>query len=157
MKHTRKELPSKEVLIQEGYNCSENGEIYRFNIKVGFKNPDGYLYVKILGSNFLIHRVIWLWFKGPNIPHEIDHIDRNKENNSLANLRESTRTLNVFNTDTRVDNKSGYKGVCFHKKTNKWNAQINIGPNKRKSLGFYDTPELAHQAYLLAYSNLHLI
>lgn len=71
----------------------------------------------------------------------VDHIDRNKNNNSLENLRWVSRGENAVNSKVRSDNKTGFKGV------------VKIGENKYKAvcqnkyLGVFDSPELAYDAY----------
>lgn len=106
----------------------------------GYLRRDGYLEVKINNVSFLLHRVIWalhygVWHKG-----EIDHIDGNKTNNRIANLRAATKSENQRNAGLRFDNKSGCPGVCWYKQTGKWVANITLG-NKRKHLGFFDKLE----------------
>lgn len=85
---------------------------------------------------------------------QVDHIDRNRANNQRNNLRKATSGQNKFNTVARVNNTSGYKGVCFFPRTSKWVAKIRI-PGKRINLGYFDTPEAAHQAYKDAALRLH--
>lgn len=77
---------------------------------------------------------------------ETDHIDGNKLNNQRSNLRMATPSQNQWNTNKRINNTSGFKGVSWHKGTKKWQAKINF-KGKRKYLGLFDTPEAASQAY----------
>jgi len=80
---------------------------------------------------------------------DIDHKNGNKADNRFVNLRAVTRTVNSHNRCKRNDNKSGYKGVSWHKRTSKWVAQIqNAGT--RKHLGLFDTPEDAYNVYCAA-------
>lgn len=83
----------------------------------------------------------------PLITHEyVDHIDLNKLNNRRSNLRLATIITNGQNRPIRDDNKSGYKGVAWHRGGNKWQAYININ-KKRVHLGLYDNIEDAYKAY----------
>ncbi len=78
----------------------------------------------------------------------VDHIDRDKTNNKLSNLRMITQQQNVWNQDA--------KGYYLCKTTGRWRAQI-MKSFKTVSLGRFDTKEEAHQAYLKAKETLHAI
>lgn len=75
----------------------------------------------------------------------IDHINRDKHNNCKSNLRICSFSENTLNSKIRVDNTSGYKGVSFNKRYNKWESYITIN-YKRIHLGKFDTIEEAIQA-----------
>jgi hypothetical protein len=78
-------------------------------------------------------------------PMEVDHIDINSLNNNVDNLRLSGRGLQNQNQGIRSDNKSGVKGVTWHKGTSKWEAKIVVG-GKQKHLGLYATRKEAAEA-----------
>lgn len=80
----------------------------------------------------------------------IDHIDRNKLNNLRENIRNVDYVTNSRNVNKRKNNTTGYKGVSYDYRKNKYYAYINISPYKRKFLGYYDTPEEANEARLKA-------
>lgn len=121
---------------------SAHGKIGRM---VGCNNGKGYLKVGINKKYYAIHRLMFLYHNG-YLPKIVDHIDRNPLNNYPSNLREATAQQNALNRGIRSDNKSTYKGVSFHKQTNKWQAEIQIN-GKAKYLGIYDTKEKAAIIY----------
>lgn len=100
---------------------------------------------------FLMHRMI---LELPKAKPGVDHINRNTLDNQRANLRLANHSENAGNTKKRSDNKSGYKGVCWHKAACRWIAQIQKN-NKTIYLGLYSTPEEAHAAYRKAAEQLH--
>jgi hypothetical protein len=113
---------------------------------VGFINTDtGYVQVGINKKLYQAHRLIFLYHKG-YLPKTIDHIDQNKSNNKIENLREVTTSENCHNQTKRKTNKSGYKGVSYHKASKKWAAQVCI-QYKKTMIGLFPTPELAYEAY----------
>ena len=77
-----------------------------------------------------------------------DHINGNGLDNRRSNLRICTNQQNQFNQEPRIGS-SKYKGVHWHKRDNKWQAQIRIDSNP-KHLGLYDNEEDAALAYNLA-------
>ena len=103
----------------------------------------GHYAVSINYKKYYIHRLVWILYNG-FIPRgvEVDHINRNPEDNRLNNLRLATRRENAMNTDR---NTSGYPGVIFNKFKNKWCAQIQLG-TKSLNLGLFDTIEEAVEA-----------
>tara|TARA_B110000858_G_C17410175_1_gene296390 strand:+ start:114 stop:497 length:384 start_codon:yes stop_codon:yes gene_type:complete len=102
-------------------------------------NEQGYLCI----GSIPIHRTVWQQFNGKKPKgFQIDHINGNKLDNRIENLRLATYAENQWNARTRVDNRSGVKGVCWHKATQKWRAQIK--QNKvLHYLGVYNTLEEA--------------
>jgi len=90
----------------------------------------------------LMHRII------NNTPKNkvTDHINRNKLDNRKINLRSATKRLNAYNVPKLKNNTSGYKGVSFHKATNKWQSRI-LYKGKSIYLGIYNTPREAYEVY----------
>lgn len=76
------------------------------------------------------------------MPKEIDHINHNRSDNRLNNLREVTHVENGHNISKKTNNTTGYTGVVYHKATGKWLAQIMIN-GKNKYLGLFSTIEEA--------------
>jgi hypothetical protein len=85
---------------------------------------------------------------------EVDHIDGNRLNNQKSNLRLATSSQNKMNRGPRSDNKSGYKGVSWHKQKNKWTVRI-MANGRYKSLGLFNKIEKAKQAYNEAAQKYH--
>ncbi len=83
-----------------------------------------------------------------------DHIDRDGLNNRRENLRFCTRSQNEHNKTRRSDNKSGFKGVYWHKTNSKWAAQITVNGDIKR-LGFFDTPEEAARVYDISAEEFH--
>jgi len=112
-----------------------------------------YWRIGIIKKRYYAHRLAWLYVYGVWPSYEIDHIDGNGLNNCINNLREAKRHENMQNVIFKT-NKSGYIGVSWSKIAKKWQAQIS-NKLKRHHLGYYDTPEAAHAAYLAAKADLH--
>ncbi|HDL7349031.1 TPA: HNH endonuclease [Yersinia enterocolitica] len=85
----------------------------------------GYVAFGLKGESVLAHRAIWKMTYGTD-PLNIDHIDGNKTNNKLSNLREATNAENMKNMRIFRNNKSGCMGVYWHKAHKKWTAAISV-------------------------------
>jgi hypothetical protein len=90
---------------------------------VGNFHKSGYIEMRVGGTRCLAHRFAFLYVHG-YIPKLIDHIDRNKKNNTIDNLREATYGQNTLNSKIRSDNTSGAKCVYFDKRNNSWEVKI---------------------------------
>jgi hypothetical protein len=101
-------------------------------------------------TTIYLHRVVYELAHG-TIPAglHIDHIDGNKSNNLLSNLRLVTHQENHFN-------RTKAKGYYWFKRDKKWMAYIGLN-GKNKHIGYYDTEQEAHQAYLNAKQEMHII
>jgi hypothetical protein len=106
---------------------------------------DGYLQVCVNRQRLLNHQVVFKMFRG-YIPKMIDHINRNPSDNRIKNLREATTILNAQN--------KVFQGVTKPKHTKKWAASITCN-RKRMHLGYFDSAEQAHEAYILAKQKYH--
>lgn len=92
----------------------------------GTLNNYGYLVVKVSSSTFLVHRLIWAIVYGYFPENQIDHINRNKTDNRIENLREVSDSCNKRNKSNSVANSSGVNGVGYDKSRKSWMAYINI-------------------------------
>ena len=118
------------------------------------QHKHGYRYGRVSGRAYLAHRVIWAMHTNAWPVEHIDHIDGKKDNNVIENLREATRSENMWNQKAPTNNTSGYKGVYWQKTTQKWCARIKKN-TKNHYLGLFDCPKEAHQAYCKAAKELH--
>jgi len=112
----------------------------------------GYNCIQCGGKTFKRHRIIAYTYLGldlENSKQQIDHIDGNKLNNSLDNLRVVTHQQNQWN-HTKA------KGYYFNKASKKWHAQIKLN-NKNIHLGYYNSESESHTAYLKAKLIYHKI
>jgi hypothetical protein len=152
-----KELLSYDPATGE-FRCIEA----RGNLKSGsvagcvWANRAGHQYrhIKINRRAYGAHRLAWLYVHGRWPPAHIDHVDGNGLNNSIANLREATHAENQHNRGAKANNTSGFKGVCWAKRSGKWVATITVG-RRQRHLGFFDDPAEAHAAYCAAAGEMH--
>lgn len=101
-----------------------------YGLQAGTKKSCGYYIAKVNGSSNQVHNIIWELFNGP-IPdkHLIDHIDRNKVNNKISNLRLATMQQNLMN---RRNKKSSLGFIGIAKTTDGYyEARVNINGKKK--------------------------
>lgn len=129
---------------------------YRYNptVQVGERAGcfrDGYRVLGIFGVSYEEHRLVWLFKNGAWPTGHIDHINRNRSDNRIENLRDVSRSLNMQNViSARKNNKSsGYLGVYFHKQSRRFCARIRHN-DRRICLGYFKTAKEASEAYLSA-------
>jgi hypothetical protein len=156
-----KEIAIEELRRQLDYN-PETGEITRkirttkteVGDVAGYLNKStGYLMLKVKGQTFKAHRVCWAIYHGYWSTVEIGHINHNKADNRLVNLREATHFENLTNRIIPSNNKSGVIGVGWYKLTKKWRATICID-GKNKTIGYFKDFEEAKEARLAAEAKL---
>jgi len=150
----------RTISVAPAYIISNKGRIMRksdgFMPKIGTSEKTRYCRVRLGGTVYYLHRLLAQAFiPNPQNKPYVDHIDGNKLNNSLSNLRWATPVENQRNRGKQTNNTSGYKGVTFDKARGRWRAQINTGNNKVKNLGCYDTAEEAGAVYEEVAKELH--
>jgi len=109
-------------------------------VEAGSPNSEGYVQIKISGKLHKAHRLAWLityreWPSG-----QIDHINHNRSDNRLDNLRVVTNQQNTYNQKRRKTNASGFTGVGWHKRICKWQSQIQTD-GKKICLGYFEKIE----------------
>ena len=127
------------------YFADYTDELYRTVTDIRWRVTKGYLQGNINKRNVFLHYLV--------LPQEdglqCDHINRQKNDNRKCNLRNITRSENMFNKGMTKANTSGYVGVSWSNKNQKWIASLRVD-KKSKYLGYYDDPREAHEAYLAA-------
>ena len=127
----------------------------RFADKEAFTaNSNGYLAGSVHERMLYAHRVAWAIYHGAWPDLEIDHINCNKKDNRIANLRQADRCENNHNIQKGIRNTSGLKGVRWLKSKRKWVAAITHR-KQRIHLGLFTTSEAAYEAYCSAAKRLH--
>lgn len=119
----------------------------------GSRDVHGYLQLNIGGSVLKVHRLAWLYVNGEWPAGDIDHINGVRSDNRMCNLRVVTNAINCQNKrDPLPANKAGFLGVSPN--NGLWRAKIQLN-RKQHHLGYFKTPEEAHEAYLEAKRRLH--
>jgi hypothetical protein len=147
-------LEKIEMAIEKGYTCDpESGKVYGITGKEHVsKHSEGYMLIRITKDkktyHLRAHQFIY-YCVHKEIVEQIDHINGVKDDNRIENLRAVTHQQNHFN-------RTKAKGYTWHKPNNKWLAYIKRD-GKKIHLGYFDTEEEAHGAYLDAKEIYHII
>ena len=124
------------------------GNIAGFNIR-------GYKAVYIYGKNYYLHRLAFLYVYGEYPNCDIDHINRNKHDNKILNLRKVDESTNSQNqTKAHSNNKTGVLGVTISSNSGKYRAIIKVS-GKNMHLGYFKNLDDAKNAYLKAKKIYH--
>lgn len=113
--------------------------------KAGTTDASGYIKITLNYKSHLAHRLAWFYVHGKFPEAEIDHINRNRSDNRIANLRLAQRFQNSQNQGKKK-NASGFPGVTWHSQRNKWRSEIRID-GRKKHLGLFDSICEAKEAY----------
>jgi hypothetical protein len=105
-------------------------------------NANGYRHGKLLGKLYRAHRIAWLLTYKTWPVAEIDHIDGDRSNNRIANLRDVSKSQNQRNRKMDPLNKSGFNGVYWYARSGKWRAKVHAN-GKHEHLGTFGTLEEA--------------
>jgi len=128
------------------WRVDRNGHVKAGMVAGNIHYKHGYREIRIGSKLYKAHRLVWLYVHGEMPVSFLDHINNDRSDNRLSNLRLATINQNAQNQKIRSNNTTGYKGVTFVKRVGRYWAQIFVN-GKIKSLGYYHTPEEAHAAY----------
>lgn len=138
------------------FHTINGGGMKRPGEKIGYiEKKSGRIRISFWSVQYFAHRLAWIYEYG-DIPDGlmIDHIDGDRQNNRIANLRLVTHSENMQNIHCPPKNKHGLRGVQFCKHKKKFRAVIRVN-DVRKHLGYFDCADKAHAAYLEAKKVLH--
>ena len=122
---------------------------------LGTDNGFGYLRITVLGRSYYAHRLAWFYTSG-EWADTVDHINGNRSDNRIVNLRNCSVSENNQNrTKTQKNSVSQTLGVGWHKKAKKWQAHVCIY-KERKYLGLFENVNDAHKAYLNAKEEIYV-
>jgi|KBSSwiStaDraftv2_1062776.scaffolds.fasta_scaffold633658_2 hypothetical protein len=117
--------------------------------QAGCVNDKNYRVIMIDSKEYAAHRLAWLYVYGDWPANQIDHINRNRTDNRIVNLREATGPQNCANAKAR-SSRSGLKGAHWNKRYGgKWSATIHRN-GRAQWLGYFSTAKKAHTAYCKA-------
>ncbi len=145
----RNDLSSQNVRERFRYDRTDGIFTTRTGTVAGFiHKKDGYRRLKIKGVSYLAHRLAWLYETGKWPVHEIDHINGDRADNRIINLREANDAENARNAKKRKRAKHQLKGIA-QQRNGRWMARIRVN-TALIYLGTFDTPDEAHSAYRTA-------
>jgi hypothetical protein len=117
--------------------------------RAGCVSSNGYIKIVHKRKDYQAHRLAFLYVTGRMPVSDIDHMNCNRADNRLVNLREVSRSVNAHNrAKANTNNKCGWAGV--HQLRGKWVSQIVLPNRSKQHLGVFETAEEAHLTYLLA-------
>ncbi len=119
------------------------------NAIAGTMMNSGYVRIKVSGRYVVAHQLAWLYVTGEWPTSNIDHVNGDRADNRIANLRLATRHENARNRKRHKNNSLGLKGVSLDKETGRFKASIWIDGGI-KNLGRFNCPTAAHLAYCKA-------
>lgn len=142
---TKEQILGKLSYVEDGGFVWKEVNSNRIKVgqKAGWDNGGGYRSIYICNKIYKEHRLVFFIHNGW-WPEEVDHIDGNRSNNKIENLRAATKTQNQHNRGKDKTNTTGFKGVS--KRKDKFIARINID-KKSKHIGLFDTAKEAYDAY----------
>jgi len=146
-----------QKFLKNRFNYDENTGVFTFKVFAGSKRPGepagcvtpkGYIHISIDSKAYKAHRLAWLYVYGVMPECDIDHIDHNKENNAISNLRLVTQIENSKNRPKDKRNSCGVTGV-YLQDCGTWRARITVN-RKTIHLGIFNTLDEAKEARLVA-------
>ena len=129
------------------YNKGVKGRKKTIDQPMGTVSLQGYLTTTAKGKQLKVHRLAWFLHYGVWPNNQMDHINKDKTDNRIANLRDVDHSLQQHNRDMPTPT-SGLIGAHFNKAKGKWKSSIRVG-GKSRHLGYFDCPTAAHLSYMV--------
>jgi hypothetical protein len=149
-----------QELLQQTFSYEDGNLVWKKQIgkrsfigKIAGSNVHGYYRIGLLNKEYLTHRLIFMFHHG-YLPKEVDHIDGNKLNNRIENLRPASHSENLNNQKLRVDSISGHKNVGWASREQKWRVRVTKN-GKQKHIGYFIDRDLAELVAVEATNKLH--
>ena len=152
-----RQYPSQERLRELFDYDPDQGQLIRkgkYQRKQSALASESYRKKVVDGLSYRHHRLIWSWHHGDPGKVEVDHINRDRHDDRIENLRLATHSENGRNSNIFAHNTSGLKGVSYIARDKKWRAQIMLNLSN-KSLGHFPTKEEAAACYQKAAAEMH--
>ena len=145
-------ITQEQMLHMFTYDQATGDLIHRYTVQggkvsgsvAGSPHNAGYRQICIQRKKYLVHRLVWLYHYG-YMPGMIDHVNRNRSDNRIENLRECSYAQNHGNKRKQSNNTSGYKGITEDKRDGYWSSHI-----AGRHIGRFKTKEAAAAAYDIA-------
>lgn len=104
--------------------------------RAGSSHHSGYWFITLMGKKVAAHRLAWAWVNGPT-SMQIDHVNGDRSDNRIANLRTATKAQNMHNAKTKSVSSSGIKNVQWDSESGKWRVRVRVN-GKRYHIGRFD-------------------
>lgn len=131
-------LPRSQEMFADARN-PDRAKIWnaRYAGRLAFETVcNGYRHGSIFSRRYFAHRIVWLFATGNWPVNQIDHINGNRSDNRISNLRDVTKAENMKNMRVRSKSKSGSNGVYWYEAVQKWQVYISVN-GKTKNLGSF--------------------
>jgi hypothetical protein len=148
-----------QALVHQLFNYDETTGIFTHKINkckakagsvAGGKHPStNAIYLRVNGKKELAHRIAWLYHFGELPNGDIDHINHDRSDNRIENLRVVDHSINMKNKSKYKNNKYGCTGVSMDKRVGRYRAYLSED-GKQTGLGYYENYEDAVNARLAA-------
>lgn len=143
--NTLRRLLSYDPQSGEFHRVARNKAV-KLGMRAGCRNVLGYWQIRVEGPIYLAHRLAWLYVHGEWPSDQIDHIDGDRCNNRISNLRQCSNKENGQNKKSYKGSTSKYVGVNWSSAHNQWMASITID-GKKNYLGVFESEEKAALEY----------
>lgn len=154
---TKDSILTQQELMKQLHYDAETGEFIRIaerKVKKTGAELTGYIRIQVNGKRHMAHRLVWLYIHGVWPLGCVDHINGNRSDNRIENLRDVSPSVNSQNyRNIRRDNTTGFMGVSIN--GSGFQAVIRVN-GKRYGLGTYKTAEQAHRVYVEAKRKMHV-